>query len=202
MDLLQRAVDMLDRAQSRVTDMTNQAARYMAGVAYMRTLEGRQDELRRQLEQASMDLGKLTFRRWKTGGTGADPAMLALCEQIDRLHAEYQRVAGDLADARAAAAPYPQSLPQGAPPPYPQPYPAAPMSSSYAPPGAPAPPPPYPPPVQTYPPSPSPLPSSMPISPPTPALPPRPLKPVRECPECYTLVPGTTDFCPSCGMRV
>lgn len=30
----------------------------------------------------------------------------------------------------------------------------------------------------------------------------QPSRSVRECPECYTLVPDTTDFCPSCGMRV
>lgn len=199
MDLIQRAADMLDRAQDRVTDMTNQATRYMAGVAQMRTLEARQDELRRQLERASMELGKLAFLRWRTGGTGNDPAMVALCEQIERLNAEYQRVAGELADARAAAAaPYaPPAPPAAGPPPYPPPYPAPYPPTSYAPPRP-------PPPLPAYTPIPAPAPeTSAPWTPPpAPALPPRPPKPVRECPECYTLVPGSTDFCPSCGMRV
>ena len=87
MDLLQRAAELFDRAQDRVTDVTNQASRYMAGVAYIRALETRQTELRQHLEQSSMELGKLTFRRWKTGGTGDDASMIALCEQIDRLNA-------------------------------------------------------------------------------------------------------------------
>jgi len=188
MDILQRAANLFDRAQGRVTDATNQAVRLVMNAAQMRALEARQAELRQQLEQAAMELGKLTFQRWKSHGVGNEHAMTALCRHIDRLNAEYQQVLGALTDARAATyapPPYPPQLtPPVAVPTRPPPYPAAPSTPS-----------PY---AASY--SPPPAQSTAPPLPPP--LPPRPLKPARECPECYSLVPGTTDFCPSCGMRV
>jgi TolA-binding protein len=177
MDILQRAADLIDRAQDRVAVATGQAARMVVSATQLRALEVRQAELRQQIEQATMDLGKLTFQRWKNHGVGNDAALAALCAQIDTLNAEYQRILSEIADARAAmAAPAPYTAAPGSPssyssaaPPFAGPALGMPSTVSYPPP------------------------------PPLPALPPRP---ARECPECYAMVPGSVDFCPSCGMRV
>ena len=223
MDIFDRAAHMFDRAQGRMADATNQAARLVLSASQVRALEARRGELRQALETASMELGKLAYGRWKSPHLANDAAMQALCQQIDRLNAEYQRILGDLADARAAMpVTYPprpvfagaQYRPQGGPP-YPQmttraggvPYqqPGSPVSygqqTGTIPPGDAA-----------YPQQGSPAghgQQAQPFSaapllypPPVPQLPPRPPKPTRECPECYSMVPGSTDFCPSCGMRV
>ncbi len=192
MDIFQRAANLFDRAQGRMTDATSQAARIVLSAAQMRALEARQAELRRQIEQATMDLGKLTFQRWKNRGIGNDGALASLCASIDTLNAEYQRVLSDLADARAAVASPVSYPPHSAPPPF------IGQAGSYSatsapPPTAPyaAPPPPaMPPPADHY--------VTALLPPPSP----RPVKLARECPECYTMVPGAADFCPSCGMRV
>lgn len=188
MDLFQRAANLFDKAQDRMATATTQAARIVMTAAQMRALEARQEELRRQIEQATVDLGRLTFQRWKNRGVGNDSPLAALCSQIDALNTEYQRILTDLAEARAAMAgspPHAPSPPGGvimAGNPYAAPYaPQAPFASIPLP-GAPA-----PDPFLTA------------ALPPAPA---RPTRPARECPECYALVPGTADFCPSCGMRV
>lgn len=218
MDIFDRAANLFDRAQGRMADATNQAARLVLSASQVRALEARQGELRQALEAASMELGKLTYGRWKSPQLANDAAMQSLCQQIDRLNAEYQRILGDLTDARAAApAAYPprplfagtpyrtqggQSYAQVARPggmPYPQR--GAPAThgqqTGMIPPGAPYPqqgsPAGYGQQMQPYP---------VALPPPMPQLPPRPPKPTRECPECYAMVPGSTDFCPSCGMRV
>ena len=224
MDIFDRAANIFDRAQGRMADATNQAARLVLSASQVRALEARQAELRQALEAASMELGKLAYGRWKSPQLANDAAMQALCQQIDRLNAEYQRILGDLADARAAVpAPYPpRPLFAGAPyrpqggQTYPQmatqqgggvPYPQRGAPASYGqqtgmiqPGGQPYPqqgsPAGYGQHAQPYPPAPL-LPP-----PPVPQLPPRPPKPTRECPECYSMIPGSTDFCPSCGMRV
>ena len=196
----------------------------------VRSLEARQAYLRQQLEHASMELGKLTYQRWKNHGVGNDGAMALLCQQIDALNAEYQQVLGALADARSAPhgvrpAPFPQphpspyQLPPGYPTAQPAPPPQPPVVAPYdvrTQPGT------YPPRTApspgysngTTPPSPMPAPMIFPpagqpqlvpaatVVSTAPPKPPRPPKPTRECPECYTMVPGDVDFCPSCGMRV
>jgi hypothetical protein len=218
MDFFQRAATFFDRAQDRFLDAPNNAPRPMLSSTEMRSLEARQAYLRQQLEHASMELGKLTYQRWKNRGVGNDGAMAVLCQQIDALNVEYQQVLGALTDARTppngrrpappAPSPYPPlGYPAASPPtaPYrPQAqngYPPHATSSTGAAPG-------------TLPSSP--MPAQLPFPPvghsqlgpvvtplPTaPSRPPRPPKPTRECPECYTMVPGDVDFCPSCGMRV
>lgn len=199
MDIFDRAANLFDRAQGRMADATNQAARLVLSASQVRALEARQAELRQALEAASMELGKLAYGRWKSAALANDVAMQSLCQHIDRLNAEYQRILSDLADARAAVpAGYPpRPLRAGAPympqggqtyaqrvPPggAPQPYQGTPASQGQ----------------QMHPYAAAPLPPP----PPVPQLPPRPPKPTRECPECYAMVPGSTDFCPSCGMRV
>ncbi len=208
MDIFQRAVDIFDRAQGRMTYAGNQAARLVVSAAQMRALEARLADLRTRLEQATMDLGKLTFQRWKSGGVGNEQALTALCQHIDVLNAEYQQALNDLAHARAGMVPpsypgYPVSPPAATPPgPNGQYAPGAGYPPALPPPSAPPyaqpPPGPY---YSQFPPyhaQPAPAPqTSVP-----PSQPPRLDKPARECPECYTMVPGSTDFCPSCGMRV
>ena len=103
MDIFDRAANLFDRAQGRMADATNQAARLVLSASQVRALEARQGELRQALEAASMELGKLTYGRWKSPHLANDAAMQSLCQQIDRLNAEYQRILGDLTDARAAA---------------------------------------------------------------------------------------------------
>jgi hypothetical protein len=172
MDIFQRAADIFDRAQDRVSIATNQAARVVANAAQIRALEARQAALRERIDHATTDLGRLTFHRWKSKSPAAEPSMAALCQHIDMLNMEYQQVLSELAAARTIAGSYLN-------PPYPVPPPAS------------APLPPLPPAESSYP---------APFIAPVAEV--RPEKPVRECPECYSLVPGTTDFCPSCGMRV
>ena len=164
-----------------------------------------------------MELGKLTYQRWKNRGVGNDGVMAVLCQQIDALNAEYQQVLGALTDARTPSTGY--RPPPSAPPPYPQSgYPAAPSPAPYHPQAQNGYPPRVTPTTGAAPGSrpPSPMPTQLPfppagqaqlgpvvtVLPPTPPRPPRPPKPTRECPECYTMVPGDVDFCPSCGMRV
>jgi hypothetical protein len=191
MDILQRAAGMIDRAQVRVADATQQVARSAITTTRLRALELRQIELRAQIEAAVMDLGRLTFQRWKNHGVGNDGELSAMCHAIDALNIEYQTMLGHIADARASGLPPPEyrqpSLPVLHPPgisampgyavAYEDPavdynvYPA----EQYIP-GA----------ASAYPPS------NMRVSP----------KPARECPECFTLVPGADSFCPSCGLRV
>ena len=205
MDILQRAADLLDRAQRGMADASNPGARAMVSTAQVRALEGRQADLRRRIEAAALELGKLAFRRWKNGGHSDEPAMVSLCEQLDRLNGEYQYVVGQLMDARTGMMPYasPQAPPQDLPPypptygpGYPQtprPYTQPPSLPSYTPDYA-------PPPLPTYQDT-APIPSSW-APPPVAPAPFRPSRPVRECPECLTLVPGNADFCPTCGMRI
>lgn len=201
MDLFQRAVDMLDRAQDRMAQAGNQAARIVLSAAQVRALEAHQMELRHQLEMATTDLGKLTFQRWKNGGVGNEAALTAACQRIDALNAEYQRVLHELIGARAAApvAPSPYGPPPNMPYPGQGPY-ALPPGPAPMPPAGSYPPYPVPPgqPVASYP-SPPTDPAGYPPLPPP--APPRPRRAARECAECYTMVPGDVDYCPSCGMR-
>ncbi|HVA89750.1 MAG TPA: hypothetical protein VNL71_07890 [Chloroflexota bacterium] len=203
---------MIDRAQDRMSQAGNQAARVVQGAARVRALEARQGDLRRQIEDATIELGKLTFQRWKNGGVGNDDALAGACRRIDGLNAEYQQLLHDLIEARAAMPAL--STGQGLPPSYPY------ATPSLPPPQAPA---------QPYPPY-----SGSPLAPPysaadpslsqqagppggasfppaagwrhvpDPALspPPRIQRAARECPECYSMVPGSADYCPSCGMRI
>lgn len=227
MDIFQRAANIFDRAQGRVADATNQAARLVLSAAQLRALEARHAELRQQLEAATMELGKLAFQHWKAPDMATERTTAALCAHIDRLHAEYQRVVGELMDARAAPLSPASYPPASAPPPYPPPYSptiaATPLGPLMLPTGAVSPG--YQPPLSTgqpvyqHAPIAAPSAAGSPFQPafgdpfaqvpqlvsPTPHLLPaaaRPSRPARECPECYSLVPGTADFCPSCGMRV
>src|SRR5579875_3851519 len=207
MDILQRAATLLERAQNRVADAASQGSRAV-NMAQIRALETRQADLRRRIEFSAQELGKLAFRRWKTASSADDATMLSLCEQLDRLNNEYQYVTGALVDARRSGPSYgpPPSVSQGLPP-----YPPAPAYAAQPPlalPGA-APPGPdaiWPPAADALSSYQAPGPATPPVgwmSPsPAPQLPPRLPKPDRECPECLTMVPGTTDFCPTCGMRV
>jgi hypothetical protein len=185
MDLFERAANFFDRSQGRMATATNQAARIVLTAAQMRALEARQGELRAQIEQATLDLGRLTFQRWKNHGVGNDAALASVCAHIDVLNAEYQRILSDLADARAALAgsPIPPPGTPGAPF---DPYASLPPAAST--------------PYTTPPVPPMPSAAGSPLA--VPMLPPRPARPARECPECYSLVPGTAEYCPSCGMRV
>jgi hypothetical protein len=169
MDIFQRAAGMLDRAQDRVSVATNQAARLVANATQIRALEARQIALRDRIDQATADLGRLTFHRWKSKSPATERSMAALCQHIDALNMEYHQVLSELAQARALPAP-------GCP--TPSPVPLAPAAA----PTLPA--------------------AGLPYPAPQPTPDAQPSRPVRECPECYTLVPGTTDYCPSCGMRV
>jgi hypothetical protein len=218
MDIFQRAATLLERAQSRMADAASQGGRAVNG-AQIRALETRQSDLRRRIEYAAQELGKLAFRRWKTATTTDDATMLSLCEQLDRLNNEYQYLTGALVDARRGSPSYgsqptfAQSLPPyPSSPAYPAPaaggFPggyssqapvalsgmASPAFDASWPPAA-NPLPPYQTPEPTVPPS------GWMVPPPAPP-PARPLKPDRECPECLSMVPGTTDYCPTCGMRV
>jgi hypothetical protein len=185
MDLLQRAADLLDRAQDRVSQAGNQAARVVGSAAQVKALEATQADLRTQLERAVADLGRLSFQRWKCGGIGNDSELVAACQRVDQLNSSYQQVLQDLISARAAA-------PLGGDPMLP------PVAAPYLDPG-----------MASGPYSAGPIYHVTPALPfpagagPTPPLPPpRMPRPASECPECYTLVPGNVDFCPSCGMRV
>ncbi len=185
MDLLQCAADLLDRAQDRVSQAGNQAARVVESAAQVKALEATQADLRVQLERAVGDLGRLSFQRWKCGGIGNDSELVAACQRVDQLNSSYQQVLQDLISARAAAplAGDPM-LPPVAPP-----YPPADMSIGPYSMGP------------TYHATPV-LPFPAAAGPIAPLPPPRMPRPASECPECYTLVPGNVDFCPSCGMRV
>ena len=212
MDFFQRAVEMIDRAQDRMSQAGNQAARVVQGAARVRSLEARQGELRRQIEEATAELGRLTFQRWKNAGVGNDDALTNACRRIEGLNLEYQQVLHELIAARAAM---PVPLPGlGLPPPSPYDIPSLPS--------APSPTLPYPPhsgsslapPAPTVTPPSNPAPSSSMAVPPPPtagwrhvpdpalAPPPRVQRAARECPECYATVPGSADYCPSCGMRI
>ena len=192
MDILQRAVRFFDRAQGQMSQATSQAARLVLSAAQVRNLETRQEDLRRQIDASVLELGKLSFERWKSAATTNDPTMIALCLQIDPLNAEYQHVLGDLTAARAAMPPAPTYAPSPS---------GAMLPSALA-----------SPPVLALAPPPVAFPSPTPSPPPTvdytaaalapPPMPTRTPQPARECPECYALVPGNNDYCPSCGMRV
>jgi hypothetical protein len=186
MDLLQRAADLLDRAQDHVAQAGNQAVRIVESAAQVKALEAIQSDLRAQLERAVADLGRLSFQRWKCGGVGNDSEMVAAYHRVDQLNSSYQHVLQDLISARAAV-----PLAGGDPllPPAAPPYPDAGLSNGpYA-----TGPTHYATPVLPFPAGSGPV---------APLPPPRMPRQASECPECYTLVPGNVDFCPSCGMRV
>jgi hypothetical protein len=183
MDLLQRAADMMDRAQDRMAQAGNEAARIVLSAAQIKALEIRQADLHEQLERATTDLGRVAFQRWKGGGIGNDAELVAACVRVDQINAAYQQVLRDLISTRAAA-----PVATGVP--------GLPSAPHYPNPGVP----PF---------SPDPLYPVGPVPPfDTASTPGQPLPPPRlpraasECPECYTMVPGDVDYCPSCGMRV
>jgi hypothetical protein len=186
MDLLQRAAELLDRAQDRVSQAGTQAARAVESAAQVKVLEAAQADVRTRLEQAVAELGRLSFQRWKCGGIGNDSELIAACQRVDQLNSAYQQGLQDLISARAAV-PLADGNPMLPPttPTYPYPgmangpYAGGPMHRVT--------------PVLPFPAGTGPLP---------PLPPPRMPRPASECPECYTLVPGNVDFCPSCGMRV
>jgi hypothetical protein len=181
MDLLQRAAELLDRAQDRVSQAGNQAARVVESAAQVKVLEAAQADVRTQLEQAVADLGRLSFQRWKCGGIGNDSELIATCQRVDQLNSSYQQVLQDLINARAAV---PLMISDPMLPPTTPTYPHAGMAGG---------------PMHHITPVP-PFPAGAGPVPPLP--PPRMPRAASECPECYTLVPGNVDFCPSCGMRV
>jgi hypothetical protein len=187
MDILQRAAGMIDRAQVRMVDATQHVARNAITTTRLRALEIRQAELRAQIETAVMDLGRLTFQRWKNHGVGNDTELARQCHVIDALNAEYQAVLGDIADARATGMPPPEYPRLSSPAPYALGTPRLTAIGQAQDPGvdysgnvadsalAGS----FPPPITHFSP-----------------------KQSRECPECFTLVAGADSFCPSCGMRV
>jgi hypothetical protein len=191
MDILQRAAGMIDRAQVRVADATQQVARNAITITRLRALELRQIELRAQIEAAVMDLGRLTFQRWKNHGVGNDTELTTLCQAIDTLNADYQTLLGHIADARASGLP---------PPEYHQPSPPLylPSAASQLPGNAAA----YEDSAIDY----SGYPTEQYIPGTASAYPPPSAhvssRPARECPECLTLVPGADSYCPACGLRV
>jgi hypothetical protein len=181
MDILQRAAELLDRAQDRVYQAGNQAARAVECAAQVKVLEAAQVDVRTQLEQAVADLGRLSFQRWKCGGIGNDSELIAACQRVDQLNSSYQQVLQDIISARAAVplAVGDPMLPSTTPT-----YPYAGMAGG---------------PMHHITPV---LPFPAGAGPVPPLPPPRMPRAASECPECYTLVPGNVDFCPSCGMRV
>ena len=103
MDIVERTVDLLDRAQGRMTAVTQQAARRVRNASEISALDGRLSVLRTQLEESVSEVGKLTFRQWKNNGAGQADAIDTLCRAIDAMNGEYQRLLGDVADLRASA---------------------------------------------------------------------------------------------------
>jgi hypothetical protein len=153
--------------------------------AQVKALEATQADLRVQLERAVADLGRLSFQRWKCGGIGNDSELVAACHRVDQLNSAYQQVLQDLISARAAIPLAGDPMLPPATPTYPDP---GISSGPYA--GGPTH---YGAPVLPFPDIGGPV---------SPLPPPRMPRAASECPECYTLVPGNVDFCPSCGMRV
>ena len=102
MDIVERTVDLLDRAQGRMTAVTQQAARRVRNAPEISALDGRLSVLRTQLEESVSEVGKLTFRQWKNNAAGQADAIDALCHAIDAMNGEYQRLLGELADLRAS----------------------------------------------------------------------------------------------------
>jgi hypothetical protein len=103
MDIVERTVDLLDRAQGHMTAVTQQAARRVRNASEISALDGRLSVLRTQLEESVTEVGKLTFRQWKNNGAGQADAIDALCRAIDTMNGEYQRLLGELADLKASA---------------------------------------------------------------------------------------------------
>ncbi|MGH2344035.1 MAG: hypothetical protein ACRDG4_02335, partial [Chloroflexota bacterium] len=99
MDFLQRAADMIDRAQDRVAQAGNDAARLVMSAAQVKALELRQADLHEQLERATRELGRVAFQRWKGGGVGHDAELVAACVRVDQINAAYQQVLQDLISA-------------------------------------------------------------------------------------------------------
>ena len=104
MDIVERTVDLLDRAQGRMTAVTQQAARRVRNAPEISALDGRLSVLRTQLEESVSEVGKLTFRQWKNNAAGQADAIDALCHAIDAMNGEYQRLLGEIADLKASAA--------------------------------------------------------------------------------------------------
>jgi hypothetical protein len=143
---------------------------------------------------------------------GNDDALTNACRRIEGLNLEYQQVLHELIEARAAM---PVPLPGvGLPPVSPYDAPGLPPTPdpafSYPPHAGPLLSPPYAAPTAPISPPPNPQADALPTPAagwrhvPDPALapPPRVQRAARECPECYAAVPGSADFCPSCGMRI
>ena len=104
MDIVDRAADLLDRAQARMTMATEQAAWRARAAPEIGALEQRLRDLRVQLEQSVSELGKLAFRQWKDSATDQTQAIDVLCCSIDGMNGEYQHLLGELADLKASAA--------------------------------------------------------------------------------------------------
>ncbi len=103
MGILERAANLLERVQGRTTAMTQQAARRVRCAPEIAALDGRLATLRAQLEQSVSEVGKLAFRQWKNGDASQADAIKALCRAIDGMNGDYQQLLGELADLRASA---------------------------------------------------------------------------------------------------
>jgi hypothetical protein len=183
MDLIHRAVDILDRAQGHVTVATRRAADLVLHGRQVAALEARRAELRSHLDRDVSELGKLTYHRWKNGGRGDDSALTSLCGHIDAMNAEYHQVLAEIADAKALLR-APGFGPSGARSATAVMSPWIPASAGMV--------------------------SSAPAQPQEPRLPsdtalqpsPAPVEPMQTCAECSATFASSSQYCPSCGMRV
>jgi hypothetical protein len=162
-------------------DAVRLAARTLRAAPAIAAREEQCAELQSRLEEAVLELGRLTFRQWKSAAGDQQPIALA-CQRIEQLNQQYLAVVAQLADLKAGAGyrPAPHALDADAEvPPGHQPWGALP----------------------SVPPDPAGWASC-------PELPPLavfqrvlPEAPARICPECLAEVAESAAYCPLCGMR-
>jgi hypothetical protein len=176
--------EILDRAQARVVEATQQAAQWERASSRLHALEARKADLRVDLEHAIVELGRVTFRRWKNNGAGHDEELAVICRQINGMNDAYQLILAELADFDAyASTGSDTSMSQPALPPLPSgmyqwtggPIPFADNSGRES--GAHG--------IWEMP-----EPSDIAAA------------PMKHCRECFDMVASSCQFCPSCGMRV